>query len=435
LLLMGSTPGLLVFLTVLIVLGVSNTELIFNRGLPSTNLNDDNPNERVNWAYDSPEDDGMLGDSFWLPDDYDQWIITGLRVWVVVNTNPQTVSEFEQVYNNITLYLGNVTHLHPYKTSTDISDLSPTIVTYPGTTKSYHYPNTGDDAKLFQLTVDISNVTATPGFHFFAVHGEGAHFFLHTTTNTSNATHFVDTDGYTAEYVVDTGELRGVLNTNFSDANVQIFGTGINFPTMAPTLTPSEPPTLKPTDAPTLEPTQAPPVVITGVFIVNTTSVFYGNTSLVDATIKFKNDATVLIIQGCIDISGNLSIEVDVIREERIEILRQNLECEGDITSNVSLSLKENDPCKSVSTSSLSEEQSSVYLLMSVSDECGSSPPLAIILGTVAGVIVLVLLLTFIIANIISKVRHNAYIWQNHQDTQAVPIRMDSTPDKTLELV
>ncbi len=238
--LVGSAATLGVALVLLLVglvpfATAAPTALLFDRGLPATNLNASAGANRSNVTWQSSNTGGnFVGDDFQIGSVGETYRIDSLTVWG---------AQFDPLsddINNITLWIGKATDptLTPVSTgnvtgnSNNNPDISHSFVPYAdGVTFTYFATNAGAQFPIAQTTFSNLNLVVEGGaLYYFGIAADGAFGWFGHASNA--ALGGVTADGADGQYRVfdNTGVLVDTVDSNgngwdkSSDMNVQIQG-------------------------------------------------------------------------------------------------------------------------------------------------------------------------------------------------------------------
>jgi hypothetical protein len=147
----------------------SASSVIFERGLPSNNLNDPDPLVRSNWSFSASEYSvDLLGD-FFMPMGTGQYLVNEVVVW---GSRPENAGA-----SSYSLFLGPTGQ--PLNVQLPSSVIVDETVTYPGTTIG----DCGTDCGLIQITFSGLNFLVDAGeFYDFGVLIAGGSDRLHGTS-------------------------------------------------------------------------------------------------------------------------------------------------------------------------------------------------------------------------------------------------------------
>jgi len=213
--------GVCLAFAALLLANQASAALLFDRGLPTANLNNAAGADRSNvaWAYG---DGWVAGDDFNI-DESGSFLVSTIRVWSV------------KANTGLSLWFGQ----EGGTTFTQLLNPIVTSVTYPNTTEIYQ-GSSGNYIQLYQLDFSL-NVVLTGGTtyqYFLDGFTDGILPFLHA----SNAALSGSTqDGANNEFLygfVSSGSILniGVDNSNgngwdkSSDCNVQVYGSAVPIP-------------------------------------------------------------------------------------------------------------------------------------------------------------------------------------------------------------
>ena len=217
-----------------------SSSVIFDRGLPSANLNNAAGANRsnVSWAFADPQ--YLTGDDFSLP--AGTWRIDSLTVWSPITAigSNQTIGTWSP--NGITLYGGN-NGVSPLESSGAITgnaganaDVIFTPVNYPDGTTFYEGQPT--QWQLWQVTFTNLNWVVQGGqLYQFGVNGPDAYWFNHASNAALSGTLQQGFDNqYLAFDMTNLAAGGTLLNSDgdgwdkSSDINVQITGEAVPEP-------------------------------------------------------------------------------------------------------------------------------------------------------------------------------------------------------------
>eukprot|EP00028_Trichosphaerium_sp_Am-I-7-wt_P006996 CAMPEP_0168516462 /NCGR_PEP_ID=MMETSP0405-20121227/5416_1 /TAXON_ID=498012 /ORGANISM="Trichosphaerium sp, Strain Am-I-7 wt" /LENGTH=980 /DNA_ID=CAMNT_0008536177 /DNA_START=189 /DNA_END=3131 /DNA_ORIENTATION=- len=165
---------------------------------------------------------------------------------------------------------------------------------------------------------------------------------------------------------------------------------------------------------------------VTGDIIINDgeeiifgdTTIIIGNFSVTSGGIVTIKQGSVLDISQCSDLSGTLSVELDDLSNEQIELIKLNRSCSTGQFDNVTVS--ETDVCNTIKSQRLQQEAGTVTLLLSVEKNCeGDSFPIAYIVIIV--VIIVIVLLAIIGASVVllvPRIRHRVLPYRHVAKTR-----------------
>jgi hypothetical protein len=217
-----------VFLILMIIsIAATGTQaaLIFDRGLPTANLNNDAGSNRSNvmWAFGADSNGQWLaGDDFTLSNTGNYYVET-ISVWSTSSTG--------------SLWLGanggTITNLGTASSST--------LVTYPGTSLNYETSTAGTFRDIYQLTFTVNSVLSGGTTYQFFLDGPTtgtSYAYLHS----SNAALSGSTQQGSDNYMLAASVLNGTLSNveqwtslgngwdKASDANIQVYGAPVPIP-------------------------------------------------------------------------------------------------------------------------------------------------------------------------------------------------------------
>ncbi|NEO44154.1 MAG: hypothetical protein F6K55_08460 [Moorea sp. SIO4A3] len=238
----------------------AHAEMLFDRGLPTENLNTISPANRSNvrWATDA-QNQGFFGDDFTIGNVGDTFVINTIRTWMVPglsigdpdNEEDWDVAEPDNLgdwFESFTLLTGLAAEndISPFASATlDFNsnftsnpDVTITQVPYPDAAESI-YDNFGDFVNIWQVDFNNLNWTIEGGTTYnFRVRGVGREIpdfgiFYPSYNHASNAAlSGSPQDGADNRFLQfdASGNFVDIVDTNgngwgkSSDINVQIFG-------------------------------------------------------------------------------------------------------------------------------------------------------------------------------------------------------------------
>jgi hypothetical protein len=222
--------------------------LLFDRGLPETNLNNISGSQRSNvvWATNA-QNPGFFGDNFTIGNVGETYKIDNVRTWVVAGSSLNNSSNLGNWFESITLLTGNATDSNISSLiSTNLetdgtlsnSNISLTKVTYPDINSS-SYDNFGNFFSIWQVDFTNLNWTVVGGIEYnFGVQGIGRQIpnssnFYSWFNHASNADLSGSSQDGADNQIIQfdtSGNLVSYLNTQgngwdkSSDINIKIFG-------------------------------------------------------------------------------------------------------------------------------------------------------------------------------------------------------------------
>lgn len=245
----------------------SFANLVVDRGLPTTNINDvAGPNRsNVAWAIDN---NTFTGDDFALPVTGTQWRIDSIRVWTVgdLSNNDANLTDdtfLSDAFSSLSLYVGSTSNSTLNRValgnfsgsgtdSTTNANIVATRVQYPGPTE-LDYEGFGNHFTIVQLDFNNLNLVFNAGESVqFGLAADDPTFGFGSFNHASNAAlsgspqdgadnlfrdFSVDAGGLTASFLnMDNSDSNngGAGWDKASDINVQVFATPVPEPaTMA----------------------------------------------------------------------------------------------------------------------------------------------------------------------------------------------------------
>lgn len=224
--------------------------VVFDRGLPVSNLNDAAGPSRSNvaWGVGEQSPAGYVGDDFKLGTG--QWNISTLRVWAVIGrTDALSSTLIADRYSSISLYGGSGTTLtnlmsgNTVGNSTDNANITIKQVQYTG---SLNYESFGNQLNIFEIDFNNLNWLVDGDIlQNFSVAGVDNSsdttfrpFFMHASNAALGGAPAQGADDRYNDYVANGGVLDfvGVENSNgngwdkSSDINVQIEASAVPEP-------------------------------------------------------------------------------------------------------------------------------------------------------------------------------------------------------------
>ncbi|AOY82384.2 MAG: hypothetical protein F6K63_02510 [Moorea sp. SIO1G6] len=227
----------------------AQAEMLFDRGLPTENLNSifEANRSNVRWATDA-QNQGFFGDDFTIGNVGDTFVIDTIRTWMVPGLSIGDPDNLGDWYESFTLLTGLAAEddISPFASATlDFNsnvtsnpDVTITQVSYPDAAESI-YDNFGDFVNIWQVDFNNLNWTIEGGTTYnFGVRGVGREIpdediFYPWFNHASNAgLSGSPQDGADNRYLQfdASGNFVYIVDTNgngwdkSSDINVQIFG-------------------------------------------------------------------------------------------------------------------------------------------------------------------------------------------------------------------
>jgi len=241
---------LLTILTILLCLGsaLSADVMLFDRGLPITNLNNGAGANRSNVSWGDPGNQSFTGDNFILPAlPGDQYLVNTLRIWTADGADPSF--DFASTYTSLTLYAQPTTGSGSSViqqgnfiggTTLDNPNIKITPVTYADNS-IYE----GNSATYQLWEVDFTNLNwlvdpaTVVNFGVFGATIDPTWFWVNHASNAALSGSPQDgADGIFFDFAVGGSLLSPVLEDSngngwdkSSDINVQILGSAVPEPT------------------------------------------------------------------------------------------------------------------------------------------------------------------------------------------------------------
>ncbi|HZJ81218.1 MAG TPA: hypothetical protein VFC95_00815 [Guyparkeria sp.] len=201
--------------------------MVFDRGLPTENLNKDVGPDRSNVTWDSAtKPTWLIGDDF-MPPGTEAYVVKTIRVWAMGKSNEDLTQS-----NDLSLFGG--------PTGGTIETLSTTYTSTPATyTGGNKYQgNSGDYRDFYQIDFTV-NIPLNGGEEFqFFVGPAGTH--VHASNKDTSGSTQEGADNQVLRVNPENGEIETMGTTApVSDINVQVFaqtqaeGTVASIPTMS----------------------------------------------------------------------------------------------------------------------------------------------------------------------------------------------------------
>jgi PEP-CTERM motif len=213
----------------------ADADLLFDRGLPTANLNNAAGSDRSNVAWGDVNPVESIGDNFSLTQNS---IVTTIQVWVV--GSPVGTSSDPAATNTYVLWLGTDSGATSSVTET-ASSSSVTAVTYSD--GSPYQGSSGDSLQLYEVDFSGLDLDLTTGTYAFGVSGPSVEDDVNTPfLSASNGALSGSTQegddglvyGFDAAGNMVSGypfDSEGNGWDKSSDVNVQVFGTPVPEPT------------------------------------------------------------------------------------------------------------------------------------------------------------------------------------------------------------
>ena len=242
---LSSALGLITATTLVGYSHDATAALLFDRGLPSQNLNNAAGANRSNirWATDA-QNQGFFGDDFTIGSVGETYTIDTLRVWVVPGLSIGDPNSLNDFFNSVSLLVGgsagsNLTSLASTTNFVSDPNISFTKVTYPDGTNATTYDNFGTLVNLWQVDFSNLNWTIDGGVEYsFGVKGIGKQIGASTIfypwfNHGSNAALSGSTQDGADDRLLEfdaSGNFVATINSDgdgfdkSTDINVQVFG-------------------------------------------------------------------------------------------------------------------------------------------------------------------------------------------------------------------
>lgn len=166
------------FLLVMCLPGLAaDSQLVVDRGLPQSNLNNASGAARSNvrWSW---RGHGFLGDDFTIGEPGEHWVIDSIRTWAVPGGAGDVLAHFGDYYQDVRLHFGqnDVTPVATGQLTAGSDDTSNTNIRISDTSQSgaAMYDDFGTSLRVWQIDFTNLNLSVEGGLKYrFGVWGNG----------------------------------------------------------------------------------------------------------------------------------------------------------------------------------------------------------------------------------------------------------------------